>query len=335
MDSKKLSILVIILVVVGSLAYLTQQPSSTPASGLSAGDKIMPVFDANAVARFEVSGPEGTTRLKREDGRWLVESLYGYPADFSKLASQIRGLQDLKAGQVVRNGQNYLDEFGLDEASASWLTLSDESGTELAKLGLGQEREGGMNERYVKTPDAEVALVDGEINRLPTKGQEWIDTTLLNVSSDQLTRITVAHDKNSYTLNIGSNTSYSVEGMKEKKEEIDSNTAGRLARALQYMNFTEVLDPATSDEALGFDAPTTYTATAKNGVTYTLRVGNGQESGTPVRVQVTHEGDTPPENLKELQAHASWTYLISSYSAEGLILGRNDVVKKKEKKKDK
>jgi hypothetical protein len=140
----KFRTLVILAVVFAVLIGFSVWTSREPASSLS----VEPVgsitalegFDANQVAEMNIEAPSGTNVLVKQNKKWVVASLFNYPAHFERIVECLRSLSDLKSGQVVRGGTEHLDEVGLAQGQVTQIRLKDSSGKILASLALGAMR---------------------------------------------------------------------------------------------------------------------------------------------------------------------------------------------------
>ena len=99
MTTKNLCVLVVVAGVLGGAAYYTSAGKKMKAPSL-VGKKIVPAFEAADVARLEIGGDKKVALAATEKG-WKVESLFGYPADITKIRENLLKLQDLKVGQVA------------------------------------------------------------------------------------------------------------------------------------------------------------------------------------------------------------------------------------------
>lgn len=114
----------------------------------------LPRFDPNAVKSVAVSWKGIRTTLFFRDGAWLLQERYGHPADFSKVASLVRSLSELKPVKILEDcdGQTLkslrlfenVEEGGLPGVKVE---LHDEAGKELFNILLGK----GV---FPKSPDA-------------------------------------------------------------------------------------------------------------------------------------------------------------------------------------
>ncbi len=376
MSGRKLFILTIVLIVLGLGAYLSQQGTGPKGdTGAQPGDKIFADLDLNAIRQITVASADATNVLKRKDNRWVAANLYDYPADFDKLRGQLTTLPDIKIGQLVRGDKDMLHEFGLGDA-ASTVTFAGVDGAELAALSIGETRTrqapemaaygGGFPDgQYIRVGDGPVALVTQNLSAWSTDPSAWIQKKLLQVTSSDIVAITVAITGGTYTVNFPNGGTGTLPDLAEG-QTMNAGNAGRLQRALNYLNCDSVADPSRTDT--GLDAPTTYTAIAKNGLVYQVDLGEAAGNSRYARLSVSFdqpatptqedaaalvpeeaENETPLEEriqqkLDELvTAHTSqleaakqqvdefahlkdWTYLLPSYAAGSMSLDRAELV---------
>ena len=99
MTTKNLAVLGAAAVVLGGAAYFCGSGRSIKASSLN-GKPVVDKFDVADVARLEIGGAKKLTLAATEKG-WAVESMFGYPADVTKIRENLLKLADLKVGQVA------------------------------------------------------------------------------------------------------------------------------------------------------------------------------------------------------------------------------------------
>lgn len=291
---------IVLIVLVAAAVWSSRSPST--GNGLSAtpGGVLLPGLDVNAVASIIIRTPDENVHITRKDDTWVASSLYDYPADFSKIRSELRGLSDLKVGQVVRGGDDLLDEFGLS-TNVTEISLQDAGGGEVAALRLGADRmaqSGGQfggypDGQYLRVADGPVVLVPKSLTGFSSRSIDWVDTKFVQVPAPDIVTVGVTAPDEAYVLHIGENNAFTVEGMGEN-ETVDASTANRLRGALNYLTFSGVADPVASDAELGMDAATRYEVSTRDGFTYVFLVGAEAENGRHVRVTVQYTEPAPP-----------------------------------------
>ena len=366
MSAKNIILLAVTLAVLGLLAKQSNKPSA-PEKSVALGSYVLEAFDINNVTEFERRAGESVQTLEKKEGIWVVSSLYDYPADFSILVEQVRALDQLKVEQAVYGAENSPETFGLGPNAIN-ITLKNAKGKEIGKLSVGNSRTSsngyGSGGHYVQATDGPIVLTEGAFDTLPENNEAWINKSLLKITPEQIKRISITMEEESYTLSV-SNTTYSlIDAELPKGKQINQTDVSRLGRALQYLSCSSVVDPATPDEALGLDQPTLFEVEDTQGLIYTLRLGQHEANDfvalrlavSAAQTEAPTETDAEDQTLFEakdsipemdnrvstnlqnlvtqqsealaiaqeatepLKFHKNWTYKISSYSAEAMLL---------------
>ena len=306
------------------------------------GHKILPAFNISDVTRVEITGAKSLTLASGEAG-WTVDALHGYPADGKKILDELLKLKELKAGQPAA---------GISNAAPTVVILKDAAGKELAKLEMGEQHRsaprgemaqfggGGYPDgRYVAFEGTTVVVNDA-LDAFNGDPKKWVDTKIGGITASDVKEVTYAKGKETVKLTRKDST-WTLEGL-GPKEELDTSKTYSLDSALSYLNFSDVVDPKKTEAELGFATGAVYTATLKNGITYTAKVGNkiGADSAFKVSASFKPVGTNATENaacektVKDFNDKVGkWTYTISSYSAESMSKTRKDLVKAKEEPK--
>ena len=341
MTTKNLVILTAVAAVLGGAAYWTTAGKKMKAPSV-VGKKVLPAFDVADVARLEIGGEKKVALVAGENG-WTVESLFGYPADVAKIRENILKLQDLKVGQLA-TGKT------IDRPVA--VELKDAAGKPVAALQLGgthsakpkgqmaQFGGGGYPDGRYLVFEGRPVLVKDALDAFDGDPKKWIETRICQVPSADV--VAVTYQKGGETVKLArKDGKWDLEGLGEK-EELDSSKTYSLDSALSYLDLTGVADPKLTEQELGFATGAVYTATLKNGTTYTAKTGaaTGSDRWFKVSASFTPAGTNAAENAKLEQAAkdfnakaGKWTYSISSYGADGMAKARKDLVKAKEEPK--
>jgi hypothetical protein len=310
MKAKTLGILVLVLAVLCALIALkSRRPRAAAEGGVEAGKELLVGIDINAVSKVEIASGSATTVVERKEGKWRVASLHDYPADFAKLAQELRRLADMKAGQVMRGGTSQLDEYGLADGfatngSSARLTLSDASGSPLAVIRMGAGRQartdqpygGFVQGQFIRVGEGPVVLVEESLEGLPREASGWIDPQLLDVNSSEVVEIASAGGPAPFTLDVKGVNSFALKEL-GPQEELDTAPASRLAGALQGLRCASVADPSLGDEATGLSTGRTVSVRTREGRTYTLRLGKEAEANNRyLKIAVAYA--EPPEPVR-------------------------------------
>jgi hypothetical protein len=341
MTTKNLVILGAVAAVLGGAAYLCNSGRKMKAPSLN-GKPVLPAFDVSEVARVEVGGAKKLT-LAAGDKGWTIETLYGYPADVTKIRENLLKLKDLNVGQTA-NGRK------IDGGTP--VEIKDAKGKVLAAATLGAQHVskpkgqaaqyggGGYPDgRYVKFGDG-VVLVKETLDAFDGDPKKWCESRICSVPSADVKAVTYTKGGETVKLTRKDST-WTLEGL-GAKEELDTCKTYSLDSALSYLDFNGVADPKKPEAEFGFATGSVYTVALKNGQSYTAKVGNKSGSDRYFKVSAAFApvGTNATENAKLEKAvkdfndnAGKWTYLISSYSADSMSKTRKDLVKAKEEPK--
>ena len=305
MKIKTLLLLIFVLLVLVSIALWRERGPSSPAGPKSTADAaLLSDLDVNAVESIELIGPAGTTTVVRKEGIWTVAQQYNYPADFRPLAERLRRLADLKMGQLVRGGEQHLDEFGLDAAHAVRVLLKGAGDKTLASIQLGKPRMGGSSESfggmrmpqgyYVRVGEGPVTLLKEDLSDYPADSGLWTDHVILSVRPETIREISSTSTQGEFHVQVKSPGLYEIAGMKTN-EDLNTMNVDRLANALSALRMNRVADPAAQETGYGFDTPAVYTAHAADGMTYIVTLGAvAPPSGRYAKIKIEYAPPAAP-----------------------------------------
>ena len=347
MTNNKLISLAVTAAVLGGLAYLSTSSKKVKTPSL-VGKPVLSAIDLSDVQKLEI-GADGAKKLVLEsaEGGWVIKSLFGYPADISKIRENLLKLKDLKIGHVAA---------GKKMDKAALVDLQNADGKSLATLRLGEKHmrkpsgemeqmggDGFPDGRYVSAAGSDsVYLVKETLEAFDGDPKSWTETQIASVQSSDITSIELAAGGQTVKMQK-KDGAWVLEGL-GPKEELDTSKSYGVEGALNYLNFNTVVDPALTEEQLGMATGSVFKATLKSGEAYTAKVGAVAPGGadryfkisavfTPVGTNAT-ENAALEKKVKEFNAKAGkWTYAIPSYNAENLSKRRADLVKAKEEPK--
>ena len=335
--------LVILVVVAGSLigAALWLKDGNSKKTTNLVGKKILPEFEIANVSRVEIAGAKSLNLTSDETG-WTVDALYGYPANGKKILDELLKLKELKAGQPAA---------GISNATPTTVVLKDADGKELAKLVMGEQHRsaprgemaqfgGGYPDGRYVTFDGTTVIVNDALDAFDGDPKKWVDTKVCDITPGDLKEVSYTKGKETVKL-TRKDSSWTLEGL-GPKEELDTSKTYPLESALSSLIFSNVVDPKKTEAELGFATGTVYTATLKNGIAYTAKVGNKIDADYAFKVSAAFKpiGTNDTENaackqkVKEFNDKVEkWTYAIPAYKVESMYKPRKDLVKAKEEPK--
>ena len=338
---KKLIILVAVAAALIGAALWLKSGNSKKATNL-VGKKVLPEFEIAKVSRVEIAGTKSLALTSSDEAGWTVDALYGYPANGKKILDELLKLKELKAGQPAA---------GISNATPTTVVLKDADGKELAKLVMGEQHRsaprgemaqfgGGYPDRRYVTFDGTTVIVNDALDAFDGDPKKWVDTKVCDITPGDLKEVSSAKGKETVKL-TRKDSAWTLEGL-GPKEELDTSKTYPLESALSYLIFSDVVDPKKTEAELGFATGTVYTATLKNGIAYTAKVGNkiGADYAFKVSAAFKPVGTNATENaacektVKEFNdTVGKWTYTIACNKAESMSKVRKDLVKAKEEPK--
>ncbi len=341
MSNKGIIILGVAAALLGTVAIFLNSSKKASAANL-AGKKVIPDFKMASVARIEIDG--GKTALAKSGNGWTVESLYGYSASEETVRKALNKIKELTVSEV---------SHGVSNVVKTTVVFKDVGGKEVAKLEMGKQHMssaqggpmqfGGYPDGRFLSLDGTVVLVDDPLDVFDGDPKKWIDTKIYAVSNHaDVAAVTYTKGKETVKLTRKDST-WALEGL-GPKEELDTSKTYSLGSALTGLNFSNIVDPKKSEDELGFATGTVYTATLKNGITYTAKVGNKIGTDYAFKVSASFNpvvGSNATENADCEQkvksfnnSFGKWMYTIPPYSAEQMYKARKDLVKAKEEPKN-
>lgn len=237
------------------------------------GEEFYPEFtDPTAASSLEVYAfdSESVTPLdfrveQLENGRWVIPSRHGYPADaedqLSKTAASVIGI---RRGAMVTRWPADHAQFGVVNPRQDTLNVGDVEGVGkrivlrgqddavLADYIIGNPVEGETGDYHVRHPDEEEVYIATLDIDLSTKFSDWIETDLLNVEAWDMTEVTV----NDYSFDeiqgqvtkrdvsvLKRNTSsdpWTLDGINEESEEVDTDAMRETVDAIADLKIVGV-----------------------------------------------------------------------------------------------
>lgn len=362
------------LIVLGSLTIAviaaivaTLQPATNhvDSSGPQSGDKMFPQLGnrVNDIARIAVRQGDDTITVERQDGQWVLTNLSNYPADVGKIRQLILGMTDLIRLEPKTQNPELFEKLGVIEPKAGntesrLIELTNGSGDYTLALIIGKEKPAKtstrLSEYYVRVPQEEQAwLAQGNIP-LPRAANEWLETQLINIALNRLSRLAV-HHSNGETVIIEKSgpeaTDFQIVEPKRPEKVRSTFTVNNMAQSMA----TLMLQDVTSKEAAVQDPQDHFTAELKtfDGLTVTLSVQKsgedyfgviGASAQAPVPPPATSEKETatdsannpdPARDAETINARGkSWRFKLSSFAVESIAKRSSDLYETESKSKD-
>lgn len=227
------------------------------------GATLLADFPAPEVAKIQVSSGEKATTLVRKDGKWTVSDRADYPANTATINDFLRTLSEVKVTDGIEADPSLAPRFGMDPGATdeqdrgTEVVLSNDAGTELARLTLGKNLEGasdpmagmmgggGAVGRFVRNhaDESGVYKVSELFPTLTAEPQRWLDQAFLKVEKIQSVSISpnAKPEEVAWKLTRPDEAGeFALEGAKEG-EALDTTATGALKTLFSYANFEDVV----------------------------------------------------------------------------------------------
>jgi hypothetical protein len=314
MNSKQLTLLIALVVVIGGLGLLmkSRQQSSWQKGAAGAGGKLLDKFDYNAVASLSIKGASNEVTLVKKDDGWRVKERSDFPANFSTIADFLRKAADLKVVQTEPIGASQFERMELNQpgkgpGAGTLVELKDKDGKALRSLVLGKKQmrksEGGSPfgggdwpvGRWVMDLQntGSVSLVSDALADIEPDASRWLEKEFFKV--ERVRGITVAHTNatNSWKLTRDADAGeWKLADSRPGEQPLDTAKANGIGNPFSFPSFSDVVAADAKPEVTGLDKPAVVTLETADKFTYTIKVGakSGDEN---VHMAFTVKADLP------------------------------------------
>ncbi len=333
MKIKTVLMLVVAAGLLGLAALFLSRPTATPPAGLAEWNAPF-LKDVNlaGLATVSVSNSHQTVTLSLSNGSWRVQNRYAYPADLPKLRAFLDNLRTTTLVEAIDSEPGDQSDLGLDADQGTRLALSDNVGKRLLAITAGHVHQkksddpslsmfGGFPDgRYVLL-DRSVYLISNTLDELDDGPALWLDTEFLRVPPDDLSSLSLAGPGREplHLARATPTAEWQLDRMPVGKV-LDAERLTRLTSVFDSLSIADLADPALPDSTTGFSTGTVCTATATNGVVYTLHLGNteGAENRRYARLSIQGQEPLPESATHQAARFASWIFLFDAYATEPL-----------------
>jgi hypothetical protein len=261
------------------LALVTSRSSGRTERFTDEGELFFAEFEKpEQAASLEIYAVDAKTaagrifKVHRQDGLWKIPSHYDYPADAKKRMANAAGLViGLKRGSVRSDSRADHESLGVVdprdteaklEGRGLLVTFKDENGKLLGELIIGKEVEGRSGQRFVRLPEQRRTYMATITADLSTSFGDWVETDLLKLAAWDVEKLVFDNysvDEQAGAIRKGDRIvakkveegKWTVEGMDEEKEELDTDTLDEVGRILDDLKIVGVRPkPAGIDETL-------------------------------------------------------------------------------------
>jgi hypothetical protein len=266
---KKYAVLIVILVLLVAIGVLLELPriASRPSS------KVFVSVSPSAAASIEISQGTSSLALRDTPTGWTVSVNGGeYPADPARIDGILLITEKMEGEVVSVNPENH-PIFGVDRASATLATLTDEHDSTLASILVGKPSR-DFTSTYVRLVHSEdVYAVTGFLKSSFRSDPDFYrKRTILSFQEADLETLKLVYPEKSLTF--ARDTLGEMALLQPKDSAFDSTSFKRAISTLSRLSATGFEDSADI-EGTGLRFPKLMlTAILRNGQFFTLSVGD-------------------------------------------------------------
>jgi hypothetical protein len=262
LETKKTMIYAGVAIMLALTAFFMAPQRITPDAFEDQGDLFFPEFiDPNSAGALEVieydaeSGTARPFKVVNHNGNWTIPSHNDYPADgkerLAKTAAGVIGIKrdDFRTDNVTEHEAmgviDPLDQTAGLVGRGQRVTLKDNDGLVLADFIIGHKVEGRDNMRFVRVPDQKRVYAARMDIDLSTKFEDWIETDLIRISADEISRIELKdYSINERTMSVEQRDNL-ILNMKDGGWKADKIRSGRMVDTSLMATMLTTLDELT------------------------------------------------------------------------------------------
>jgi len=238
MKKKSIFILLVIFAALVAVAIIVEGPMSNRDKKKAAKESILfPGFDADQVSSVEITTPERSVKLSRENDSWVVATADNYSAAPEAIKEMMDVVKDLKLNRIASKSAEKYSQFRVDEAGVEVKMLGAGEEDVLAHFIVGKPGPDYVFSTYIRKADREeVLLVDGSVRTAFDKGSRgWRDRTIIKFDPTQVQRLMlISQDKGEIAIEAQENGGWQI--IKPEVFPADKETVDEIVRDIANLS---------------------------------------------------------------------------------------------------
>lgn len=356
MSNRKLMILSIVAALMIVWAVIQSRIGQAPARGPLISSYLIQGLDTAKIASIVIGTGEDAVRLIRQRDHFVVGNKDNYPAVTSKINDLITSCLDIRTVELITS----------NPANHNALEVSEENAKSIVKFLKYDEQtitgvvigktDSEARSTYVRLVSSNDVFTTTEAPQVRDSAMDYIEKEIVNISRDDVVRVTVSGPNDSYTLRVDDSNDDNIilenipEGKKLKKTD-----CGQVLSALSYLSFNDVKKESSEEGKLKFE--NTYVCESKEQIVYTFDIAKA-DGKSYVKCIAEYVGEIvkerrveSKEELKNKEAkflardralnftktHPGWLYEIPEWKAKNLTRELSELLEeeKQEAKEEK
>jgi hypothetical protein len=324
-------ILLVLAVVVFALGWIVQNHNASKEStSLRAGRLAFPDLAAklDGAERIEITRQGGKVTLLRKGNQWLIVERSDYPALSGKTHALLAGLAALRLVEPRTTDSAFYDRLGVDDpnkpaSGSTLLKVYDGGGKVLAELIVGNKHASPQpnlpDEIYVRKPDDQQSwLAEGKLDA-DTDSSNWMNHDIISIDHAKIAKIDV--ERGNEKLELVRNGDRFELKVPADHPSLDSNALDQVARALEFVSFTDV-KPVKEEPGVPLASAV---FTTDDGLVVTVKTNKAEKDALWVTFSVSGSGKAKEEADKLKHVLEGWAYQIGSWKERALAPTLSDL----------
>ena len=300
MKNKNLLIAVIVLGVLGAIAFFTsnnQSNLSRDKSGI--GKDVVTKLDPKEIAKITITDKEGAVSLEMKDEKWTVAERDGFIANFENIQKLVSSAVTLKSLRQVPASKKQHGRFELvdpaveKENSGIKVEFKNASDNLLKLLVLGKKNSSqsgaSAGSPFGSSENQRFVLVDGKIsvieidfssalNDVEASASEWLQKDdFLKIEKIKSVSVSQPNAEDSWALNREKEGDDMTLLDAKEEEKLDSSKGNSAGRVFGFTNFDDVASKSSKPEDLGMDKAVTANIETFEGYKYDIKMSKKDE----------------------------------------------------------
>lgn len=269
MNARTTILLVVILVVLGVVATLTE--TNRKKQWKPTGNKLLPEYVAERVDGLDLSKGNLRVELAKRNGNWVVETENGQPADTALISGILENLKGLTSDDLVSTSSESHPALEVDSTGVD--VVIHAGGAEVGHLIVGKPGPDGMS-TYVRLAGQDnVYRVPVYLRSQVDRGdQTWRNKTVLKVAQAEVASYTTTDASGTVTLVQDPPGNWK---MTEPREgQVDMGMLPLVLQSLTNVTARDFADSVSSLAEVGLEPPQrTLEVVMRSGERHKLLIG--------------------------------------------------------------
>ena len=270
MNARTTILLVVILVVLGVVATLTE--TNRKKQWKPSGNKLLPEYVAEKVDELDLSKGSLRVELAKQNGSWVVGTENDQPADTQLVSGIIDNLNGLTSDDLVSTNAESHPALEVDSTGVD--VVIHAGGDEVGHIIVGKPGPDGMS-TYVRLAGQDnVYRVPVYLRSQVDRGdQSWRNKTVLKVPQAEIASYTTTDETGSVTLVQDPPGNWKMTAPQEGP--VDPGLVPMLLQTLTNVTARAFADSVTSLAEVGLEPPQrTIEVVLRSGERHTLLIGS-------------------------------------------------------------